>query len=205
MFDIFEHLPQSAWFERPANEFTEVEICHTSGFLRGRFCDEIDTVAVLPAALRSESCPFHTQVMLTADERFRLTADCADENSVQRVWFVLPPAQEYFYRRQHSDYRALPPFQKGCGGSASPMQFIYPQENNATVALPRQMGGEQGKITFELAHARRNAVVFWHIDSEYIASTTDFHTLTLPLSAGNHSITVVDDEGNMVSINVNVK
>ena len=206
MLNIFEILHKSKWFDCPMNEFVEAEVCQKSGYLRGRFCDEIDTILILPAGLRTESCPFHTRITLSADERFRLYADCSDENVIQKNWFTLPPAWEYFYKQHNAAYRSLPPYKKGCGNSQqNPMQFIYPNENNSLVILPKQLSGEQGEITFNLAHNRRDATVFWHIDNEYIGATSDFHSLTLTLSSGTHHIIVVDDEGNDLSISVKVR
>jgi len=85
------------------------------------------------------------------------------------------------------------------------MQFIYPTDNNSVVILPKQLSGEQGEITFNLAHNRRDATVFWHINSEYVGATNDFHSLTLALSPDDYHIMVVDDEGNNLSIKVKVK
>jgi penicillin-binding protein 1C len=37
MFDIFDFLPSSPWFETPQGAFVEAEICRQSGYLKGRF------------------------------------------------------------------------------------------------------------------------------------------------------------------------
>jgi penicillin-binding protein 1C len=73
------------------------------------------------------------------------------------------------------------------------------------VQLPKQLDGTAGEITFELAHSNPRATVFWHIDNEYIASTGDFHKLSVHLSAGNHTVTVVDDEGHTLSYSIEVE
>ena len=57
LFDIFSYLPSSPWFERPTGVFVDAEICRQSGHLKGRFCEETDTVLILPAGLRTEACP----------------------------------------------------------------------------------------------------------------------------------------------------
>jgi penicillin-binding protein 1C len=206
MFDIFDLLPLSAWFEAPSGEFTEAEICRRSGHLKGRFCEETDAVLICPNGLRTEPCPYHIRVNLTADEHFRVYENCVEtEATIQRNWLTLPPAWAWYYKQHHPEYKSLPPFRPGCGEDALlPMQFIYPQ-GNALVHLPKQLSGAPGEITFELAHSNRNAVVFWHIDNEYITSTTDFHQLSVTLSTGNHSITVVDEEGNTLSIQLGVR
>jgi penicillin-binding protein 1C len=93
MFDIFDMLPVSKWFDTPYNEFLEAEVCRRSGHLKGRFCEDIDTVLVLPNGLRTEACPYHVQVNLTPDEKFRVYENCVDTTAtVQQSCFVLPPA-----------------------------------------------------------------------------------------------------------------
>ena len=49
LFDIFNYLPSSSWFERPKGIFVDAEICRQSGHLKGRFCEETDTVLILPS------------------------------------------------------------------------------------------------------------------------------------------------------------
>lgn len=68
LFDIFNYLPSSPWFERPTGIFVDAEICRQSGHLKGRFCEETDTVLILPVGLRTEACPYHHLVTLSADE-----------------------------------------------------------------------------------------------------------------------------------------
>ncbi|MDR3260949.1 MAG: penicillin-binding protein 1C [Tannerella sp.] len=205
MFDIFNILPSSAWFERPDGEFTEAEICRLSGHLKGRFCDETDTLLICPSGQKTAACPYHIHVNLSEDERFRVYAHCiGNRATVSKSWFVLPPAWEWFYKQHHPEYRPLPPFRPGCGDDAlSPMQFIYPQ-GESHVSLPKQLDGSRGTITFELAHGSSDATVYWHLDEEYITATRDFHTVSLSPSAGRHSVTVVDNEGHTLSISIRV-
>lgn len=206
MFDIFNMLPSSPWFEIPYSEFVEAEVCKRSGHLKGRFCEETDTIFVIPNGMNTPSCPYHHSVNLSVDEKFRVYADCMDsEPTVQRGWFTLPPVWEWYYKQHHPEYKALPPFKPGCGeDSRSPMQFVYPQMN-AHIFLPKQLDGSPGSVTFELVHSNRKATVYWHMDDEYLTYTEDFHKVSLIPTSGQHSITVVDDEGNKLSVTVFVE
>jgi penicillin-binding protein 1C len=207
MFDIFNVLPSSEWFERPENEFVEAEICKKSGQLKGRFCDEIDTALIVPNGLKTELCFYHTIVNMTDDERYRVYENCisSGQGIVRKSRFVLPPVWEWYYKQHHPEYKTLPPFMKGCGDDMKPpMQFIYPQ-GNATIRLPKQLDGSDGEITFELAHSNNTATVFWHLDDEYAGVTRHIHKLTLLPSIGKHSLTAVDNDGNAVSIRITVE
>ncbi|MDR2384800.1 MAG: penicillin-binding protein 1C [Tannerella sp.] len=207
MFDIFNILSSSEWFRKPENEFLEVEICKKSGRLKGRFCDETDTVLSLPGGLKTESCPYHTIISLTDDERYRVYENCVSyhQNIIKKKWFVLPPVWEWYYKQHHPDYKMLPPFMKGCEDDMkSPMQFIYPQRN-VTVRVPKQLDGSEGEITFELAHSNSNATVFWHLNDEYAGTTQHIHKLTLLPAKGKHTLTAVDNDGMTVSIRITVE
>ena len=201
LFDVFGLLPASRWFRRPEGVFVEAEICRRSGHLKGRFCEESDTLLVLPAGLRTEACPYHRAVTLSADETERIYEGCAaSEPVVRRSWFSLPPVWEWYYRQHHPEYRPLPPFRPGCGEDAlTPMQFIYPT-SGARIVLPRQMDGSRGVVTVELAHSHPAATVYWHLDNGYLMQTQDFHKLSLQPDPGRHVLTAVDDAGNTVSI-----
>ena len=200
LFDILNLLPSSSWFTRPAGIFVEAEVCRKSGHLKGRFCDETDTLLVLPAGLRTEACPYHHLVTLSADESQRIYENCANtEPTLRKSWFTLPPVWEWYYKQHHPEYKPLPPFKAGCGEDTfQPMQFIYPPMN-ARIKLPKQLDGSKGFLTVELAHNNPNATVFWHLDETYQAQTQDFHKISLQPAAGKHSLTAVDGEGNTIS------
>ena len=200
LFDIFNLLPASSWFTRPTGIFVEAEVCRKSGHLKGRFCDETDTLLVLPAGLRTEACPYHHLVTLSADESQRIYENCANtEPTLRKSWFTLPPVWEWYYKQHHPEYKPLPPFKAGCGEDTfQPMQFIYPPMN-ARIKLPKQLDGSKGFLTVELAHSNPNATIFWHLDETYQAQTQDFHKISLQPAAGKHSLTAVDGEGNTIS------
>lgn len=200
LFDVFNYLPSSSWFERPTGIFIEAEVCRQSGHLKGRFCEETDTVLILPSGLRTESCPYHHPVTLSADESHRIYENCANmEPTLKKSWFTLPPVWEWYYKQHHPEYKPLPPFKAGCGEDTFlPMQFIYPPMN-ARIRLPKQLDGSKGYLTAELAHSNPNATVFWHLDDTYRMQTQDFHKISLQPAPGKHSLTAVDGEGNTVS------
>ncbi|MDR3046918.1 MAG: penicillin-binding protein 1C [Bacteroidales bacterium] len=205
MFDIFEHLPSAKWFPEPTSKLTPVEVCHQSGHLKGRFCEEIDTVKICARGTNTTPCPYHISVTLSLDEKYRVYENCiADNQTTTKTFFVLPPSWAWYYKQNHPNYKSLPPFLKGCGGDdEKSMQFVYPL-NNSRIKIAKQMDGSKGKITFEVAHTRSNATLFWHINNQYTTSTTDFHTISINLSAGKHHISVTDDEGNTTGIAIEV-
>lgn len=202
LFEVLNLLPAkySAWFPRPEGIYVEAEICPQSGYLRGRFCEDADTILIVPAGMKTEACPYHQPVILTTDGKYRLYEQCtASTPSVRRSWFTLPPVQEWYYRKHHPEYAPLPPLAPGCGEDIlTPMQFIYPTYN-ARIALPLQMDGTRGFLKAELAHNNPMSMVYWHLDEEYIGQTQDFHQITIQPPQGRHTLTAVDNQGNSIS------
>ena len=201
MFDVFNLLPSSPWFVRPSEGFVDAEVCHLSGHLKGRYCEETDTILILPAGLKTEACPYHHRINLSADGTQRIYESCINtEAAIQKNWFTLPPVWEWYYKQRHPEYKTLPPFKPGCGEDIlRPMQFVYPTMN-ARIFLPRQMDGSKSQLTFELVHSVPKATVYWHLDNNYLAETQDFHKISLLPSSGKHTMTAVDNEGNTVSV-----
>lgn len=205
LFDVFSMLPAARWFSRPVGCMVEAEVCRKSGHLKSRFCDETDTLLILPAGLKTEACPYHHLVTLSADEAHRVYESCVHaEPTIRKSWFTLPPVWEWYYKQHHPEYAPLPPFKAGCGEDAlQPMQFIYPPMN-ARIALPRQMDGSPGFITAELAHSNPGTTIFWHLDDTYLMQTEDIHKISLQPTPGKHSLTAVDGAGNTVTTTFHV-
>jgi penicillin-binding protein 1C len=206
MFDIFNILPSSPWFACPESEFVEAMVCRQSGHLKGRYCDEYDTELVLPNGLQTDVCPYHIPVNLTPDGRYQVYEQCLEAGQAvnRQNQFVLPPVWAWYYKQHHPEYKTLPPFMPGCGEDThAPMAFIYPQRNTK-IYLPEQLDGSAGTVTFELAHSNSRATVFWHIDTEYLGATCDIHKYTFRPLRGKHNITVVDTDGNSLSITITV-
>lgn len=209
MFDIFNALPASRWFPAPTTDMVRTEVCKESGLLAGVNCPESsnDTIWTTKKGAEAAVCSYHIRVNVSEDLKYRVYEDCAGERGiVQTSWFVLPASWEWFYKEHHPSYRSLPPFSPECqsADNTKVMEFIYPTAN-AVVSIPKQLDGRNGRIIFELAHRDPRSKVFWHLDETYVGETQNFHKQELAPSAGNHRLTVVDENGNSLSINFSVK
>ncbi len=209
MFDIFNSLPQSRWFEKPENDLVRAEICHESGFLKGMNCPETatDTIWISKKGLDAAVCPYHKLVHLSEDMKYQVFDDCAGSRGIVHTsWFILPPSWEWYYKEQHPDYRPLPPYSPECREDSDIrlMEFIYPFPN-AIINLPKQLDGSPGKLIFEVAHRNPQNRVFWHLDGQYIGDTQYFHKKEYSPSKGEHSLTVVDETGVSIAIKFSIK
>ena len=201
LFDVVAQMPHGAWFDIPYDDMIELDVCRKSGHRASMVCDEVDTVLVAKGGIKTEPCPYHRIIHLDKNHMYRVNSDCVSVSDIVRAtWFVLPPAQEWYYRTNNMDYKPLPPIHPDCISSETErqMELIYPQQN-MTVVLPRQLDGSQGQVVFRAAHRRRDAIIFWHINNQFIGSTDAPHQIPASPEAGVYRLTLVDDAGNTVT------
>ena len=185
LFDILNLFPEKSWFSEPAdNEGVLATVCHLSGCIAGPYCEERDTLLIPRAGLRTETCPYHYRI---------------DGKNI----FCLPPAMEWYYRQKHPEYGRKDRTETMPSG-ISPMEFIYP-EGGSIITLPRQLDGSPGEMVFNLAHHDNDATVYWHLDNEYIGETRFIHQYRMRPSPGPHSVTVVDNTGNTISVGFTIR
>jgi len=200
MFEVFRELSTYGWFTTPFDDLEKAVICRKSGFLATDICTETDTLLVPPAGLNCRPCNFHKIINLDKTAKYRVSSLCESVyNMQQRIWFILPPMQEIYYRKKDPGYIPLPPYKKGCQPDARHvMDFIYPNEN-AVIYLPVNMEKNRESLVFRLAHHNSNITVYWHLDGFFAGQTRDIHQMALTPSQGKHVLTVVDEDGNMLT------
>ena len=209
MFDLFNILPSTGWFDIPYGELTEVQVCSESGQLKGLYCPEssVETRLVPLKGARASVCSFHQRIHLSEDGRYRVYEQCAGDRGIRPVsWFRLPPSWEWYYKQRFPSYQTLPPFSPECASvsnSDQPMQFIYPYPG-AILRITKQLDGSRGKAIFELAHRNPYIKIFWHLGGEYLGETSTIHQMELSPETGDHILTVVDENGETLSIRFKV-
>ncbi len=113
-----------------------------------------------------------------------------------KVFFVLPPLMEKYYKYHHPTYVSLPKFKSNCGGKQNekPIYVVYPKKDSK-IKIPIQQDGTLGRTVFEVVHRRMDAILHWHMDDLYLGSTKEFHQMELAPEPGKHTITLVDQDG----------
>lgn len=198
LFEVASLLHTARRFYEPAEELISIKVCHRSGFRASEFCPEVDTVRACESGLRTDVCPFHRLVNLDATGRWQVNSNCETVYNMNITpWFVLPPVQEWYYCRTHTDYRKLPPFREDCSGASQEvMEMIYPQRGTR-IFIPRSFGGKPEKVILEAAHRIPSAVIFWDIDGNYLGQTQGTHQMEANLPEGRHVLVLTDGDGNI--------
>lgn len=203
LFDLVGALPAGGWFDPPSEGLEDVDVCAKSGMRAGPNCETRRAELVPRAGLDSPPCSFCRLLHADPDLAWQVHAGCEPLARVRSVsWFVLPPAQEAYYRRLHADYRPPPPYRPDCraalsGALSASLSFVYPREG-ASVYVPVEIDGSLGRVVFEAAHRDPGARVFWHLDDEYQGETVERHQLALAPRPGRHRLVLVDERGESV-------
>jgi penicillin-binding protein 1C len=202
MFGLSGSLPAAEWNERPTFALRALDVCADDGYLPVAGCETTRTWVPRDSHFDALS-PHNLRVNLDSAGTRRVTSECESPGRMTRAsWFVLPPAQEYYYRRVHAGYRPLPALRAGCEASGESatgsLALIYP-EANARVLIPRELDGSRGRAVFEAVSRRRDATLYWHVDDQYLGETHTFHQQSLDIEPGEHILTLVDDTGERVA------
>lgn len=199
LFDVFERLDHSEWFDQPYDEMIRVPVCAQSGYRALAYC-EADSTWIYKNGVHAEACRYHQRIHLDQSMQFQVSSQCVSPSEmVHESRFVLPPLEAFYFKSKNPNYKPLPPFRKDCNPQLSaterPMQMIYPK-HKARIYVPVDLDGHLSRTVFKMAHRDPGVKAFWHLDNEYIGTTEDFHDLELQPSIGKHLLTIVDERGN---------
>ena len=94
----------------------------------------------------------------------------------------------------------MPPWRKDCVGSLQqftseqPIDLLYPDSENV-MYLPLDLDGKLGGAVFRAVHRDNDAVLYWHVDGEYLGETHTFHEKKIRAMPGRHQLVLEDKNG----------
>ncbi|MCQ2228748.1 MAG: penicillin-binding protein 1C [Bacteroidales bacterium] len=206
MFDVFSILDNSEWFKEPLDDMEEMVICRESGCIASQTCDKIDTVLIPRQCTDTKVCSFCRLVHLSTDKRWQVNSTCENtSNIITESRFILPTAQEYYYKSHNSSYQPLPPMRNDCRTeSKDHFAIIYP-EHGTSIALPRGFDGELEQVVLKAVCRDPKATLYWHMDDIFLGETSGIHEIATKPQAGTHTLTIIDNNGNRKTIIFDVK
>jgi penicillin-binding protein 1C len=204
LFELFSALDggrnAEGWIARPQAELRGIEICAASGYGAGASCAVIVREDVPVAAPPPEVCPWCRTITLDESGGRQVFLGRGSAAPVQNVsWFVLPSAEEWYYRKWNFDYRPLPPFAadgEAQGAARDVPMAVFNPESGARIYVPIELDGSAGRVVFNAAHRDSDAEIYWHLDDAYLGTTKIFHQMAARPPAGSHVLTLIDNDGN---------
>lgn len=205
LFKVFKYLPYKNWFQKPDWDLTKATVCKQSGYLASEICKETRGISISKNGLKTVTCPFHQIVKLDKEKKFRVNSNCYPVSKMElESWFVLPPIQEWYFKRKNPFYKVLPPFKEDCTEEVfKNMDVIYPKDLTKLL-IPIELNGRKGKAVFEIAHRNTNTTIFWHLDNTYIGKTKSIHRMEIDSKSWKHKMTLVDDNGETLNFNFEI-
>lgn len=208
LFDIYDLLPLSdVWFDCPESEMYLEEICIESGHKASAYCNHTIQQNIPRSGDKTLICPYHRLLHLSEDGQYRVNASCYPLKRIRRdSVFVLPPAMEWYYRKMHPTYRGLPPVLENCEEERDlkQMEILYPRQSYS-LFIPRELDGRAGKLIIEVVHRNSEAVLFWHLDDQWIGNTKGIHQMSINPPPGNHTIRIYDQQGNSLKQDLRIQ
>lgn len=199
LFDAFRLLPDAPWLPKPQTALKSVEVCASDGY-RPRFqCERRDTELPVQTTLQAQHS-FQQQLWLDPSGKYQLPAGCALQVSRQQhTRLILPVAMAYFYQPQHPEYQGLPPYWPGCDTYAQQpnnqrLDLLYPS-SESQIRLPLQLDGKLGHSIFRAVHRDNKALLYWHLDDQYLGQTQMPHQMAIQTSAGIHQLVITASDG----------
>ena len=199
MFNLFQLLSEQSWFEKPETNLKLITLCETSGLAPTPNCPRVEVEAAQNSKMPSQ-CTYHQMVHLNSDNK-RVYKGCISKSQItDSSWFVLDPIVTHYYKRKHPTYYNVPPFSKDClQNDESVLAIIYPQ-NRTEVIIPKNFDQQYEKVVVEATHNTEGAKLFWHLDNHYVGETTGKHVLALEIKPGQHQLSILDEQGNQVTV-----
>jgi len=213
LFDVFNYLPATPWFKRPDALLTQVSVCKEDGLLGNGSCDTQSQWMPLGADFQQVS-QHYRRIHLDSSGQWQVHSHCEPVNRMLHVnWFSLPATEAYYYKQSHSGYRSPPAFRPDCvdpsrsaqyANQEKPMELVYPAIANTKIYIPIELSGAKGQTVLEAIHKNSAATIYWHLNDQYVGSTTTFHRLALDIAPGKYTLTLVDQQGYRVTRNFEV-
>jgi penicillin-binding protein 1C len=201
--DQMDDAAPGSWFPQPGAALKSQDVCAYSGFPPGPACSLLKTTLLPRDAPPHKPSPYCRSLTQNeaGDRRVLLTGGSV-EPVRQENRFVLPPAEEWYYRKWNLDYRGLP-LREGeeaapPGEADLPLALFNPAEGTL-VFIPRELDGREGRIVFSAAHREQNASIHWHLDGNYLGMTAYFHEMEARPGGGLHTLTLVDQAGSVLT------
>ncbi|MCK5242938.1 penicillin-binding protein 1C [bacterium] len=202
LFDCFNALPQEsseAWFAKPFAQFTPVEICQDTGFIATELCPNTKIMGIPKHNRPFRRCPYHRIYHFDKEEKHTVCALCWETGYHKVVRLVYPPHIMHIMRKHGHRVSKIPAHNPRCSSvnKERAMDIVYPLEK-AKIWIPRGIDGKFQKLIVQVTHRDRRCRVFWYMDDKYLGETRDKHDKAIAVSAGWHTIKVIDENGEKI-------
>jgi penicillin-binding protein 1C len=206
LFKAFRLLPETQGFNRPpyGKKESTIQVCGLSGKLASPLCQNTLSLKTHTVSHKYETCHFHQVVYLSPNGQM-MHENCPAKKGSLDTLFVLPPEMGYYFKHHNAQYKELPEPDPDCPPYSTPLKILYPQ-NRMKVFLPREHKEKKNQLIARAFKAAGNGRVYWYINDSFIEASHSGveHKMSVILSKGTYTLTVIDQNGNSDSVTFDV-
>ncbi|MES2777905.1 MAG: penicillin-binding protein 1C [Bacteroidota bacterium] len=206
LFKIFNTIDYDAdrdWFAAPLT-CEQRAVCSETGMLPGEHCTNIITDYFIPLVSPTEPCNNMKEVLLSADEKWSYSKECAPATGYKKKLFkIIPPEIQAYYEENGIKYEKIPALHPDCVNSVSgggpritaPVngsEYFISKESPEPLALSCQAAGDVNKV-------------FWYVNNQFLKAADPKARLFFMPQEGANKISCTDDKGRNRDIWVKVK
>lgn len=197
LFELLRKIVRrSASFPKPVQGFKVLQVCNKSGFQAGEHCTETHAQEVHASTMETPLCSWCKTIFVNS-KGLQADAACAQISTCKpRKIFNLPPAMEYYYKRNHVQYESLPAWDPSCKYGRIPgyIELVYPY-GGTKVIVPTLHDGSPGKLVLQANAPERSGTLFWMLDGELVGETQKEHRIEVSILPGKHTLHISSSEG----------
>jgi len=208
MFNILNGLPSTSgknWFSPKSSDFVKIKLCPETGFYHSENCEDYIIVDAPKNMRPLKTCMYHQKLHVDQHGKYAVCSQCWGRENKEMILLKYPPDVNYYLRKNGNLTIAEPHHNPSCqvAQERDILQIIYPLQD-ANIFIPKDFDGNHQTLVGRFASQFPEREVFWYLDDSFIGSTINKPSLPLQLTAGSHTITVVDVMGNRDQVDFSV-
>ena len=188
-----------------AKNLTEVEVCHISGNLPGKFCPKTKSSLFIPGVSPIHKCKIHREVMVNVRTGLRACPE-TKEKVIPVTYEFWPSHVTKLFKAKGLDRKTAPHYGPECKLDHRHNLGIAPKILSPKLGVSYQAKLKKGfaKIPFKVEADADVKQVFWYKDKSFLGSSRAQKTKIFNLGPGRYTIKVVDDQGRVGTRNIQV-
>ncbi len=199
----FSHLPSSKIMPTANLNIKKIDVCEASGLLPGKYCTKTITTWFIPGVSSIKKDRIYQRIAIDAKTGLRTCHITADtEFKVYEFW---PSDLHQLFQAAGIKRNFAPEFLPNCNAADS-----NDDQNSLTITSPinhgvYQISSKTHQLPLTVISKNSANTIYWFVDKSYLATTRLNQIAYWHMQPGNHTITAMDQQGDIVNSSINVK
>ncbi len=178
-------------------------VCARSGLLPGPRCENLIDDVCSASLTTQRICDVCREVLVSPDGRLSYCPSCVADHPYRTVTMAeYPPELLDFWRKSGTPYAAAPPHYPLCSR-------LYSGDGPAIVSPSDDMTyyfvAKKQKLVLQATSGVDVREHAWYVNDTYLGRNKAGEKLFVPIAAGDHTVTCIDDRGRATSVHIKVK